>query len=139
VAEKRKIPPAPNALGARGRKLWRAIATRYELRLDELILLESAARTLDDVERLREALVGADLTVRGSAGQPAANPLLAELRQSRSLLAQHFRQLSLPDLDGTGTEVSKPKSTAHQRAARVRWAGHTTRAAQAAARESGGA
>jgi len=137
MAQKRP-QPAPPALGPRGRKLWRAVAVfEYELRIDELILLESACRTFDDVERLRMALVGADLVVRGSAGQPAANPLLAELRQSRSLLAQHFRQLSLPDLDGAGTAVPKPKSAAHQRAARTRWAGHETRAAQAAAREGG--
>ncbi len=135
----KKPPPAPPALGPRGRKAWRAIAATYELRLDEMLILEEACRTLDDVERLRVALVDADLVVRGSAGQPAANPLLAELRQSRSLLAQHSRQLGFPDVDGTGTAVPKPKSVAHQQAARTRWAGHTTRAAQAAARETGGA
>jgi hypothetical protein len=104
-----------------------------------MIILEEACRTRDEVERLRLALLGADLLVLGSAGQYRAHPLLKELRQSRALLAQHFRQLGLPDLDGTGTAVAKPKSAAHQRAARTRWAGHTTRAAQAAARESGGA
>jgi len=135
VAHK-KAPPAPTALGARGRKLWRAITAQYELRLDELVLLEEACRTLDDVERLRLALVGADLLVLGSAGQQRAHPLLGELRASRALLAQHFRQLGLPDLDA---EVAKPKSAPHQRAARARWAGHVTRAEQAAIRESGGA
>jgi len=134
----KKPPPAPAALAARGRKAWRLITAQYELRLDEVILLEEACRTLDDVERLRVALVGADLLVLGSAGQYRAHPLLTELRQSRALLAQHFRQLGFPDLDAAGT-VPKPKSAAHQQAARTRWAGHTTRAAQAAARESGGA
>lgn len=129
-------PPAPAALGTRGRKLWRAVVTQYELRLDELILLESAARTLDDAERLRLALLTADLLVLGSTGQCRAHPLLTELRQSRSLLAQHFRQLGLPDLDA-GTAVAKQKSAAHQRAARARWAGHETRAEQQAAREGG--
>ncbi len=138
MAEK-KAPPAPNALGPRGRKLWRAIVAQYELRLDELVVLEEACRTLDDVERLRSALVGADLLVLGSAGQQRAHPLLTELRQSRSLLAAHFRQLGLPDMDTAGTAMVRPKSTPHQRAARARWAGHTTRAEQAAARESGGA
>lgn len=133
----KKIPPAPAALGPRGRKLWRLITSTYELRLDEVVLLEETCRVLDDAERLRLALVGADLLVPGSAGQLRAHPLLTELRQSRALLAQHFRQLGLPDMDAaTG---AKPKSAAHQRAARTRWAGHTTRAAQRAARESGGA
>jgi len=133
----KKIPPAPVGLGPRGRKLWRAITSTYELRLDEVVLLAETCRVLDDAERLRLALVGADLLVLASAGQYRAHPLLTELRQSRALLAQHFRQLGLPDMDAaTG---AKPKSSAHQQAARTRWAGHTTRAAQAAARESGGA
>lgn len=132
----KKIPPAPAALGNRGRKAWRLITSTYELRTDEMIVLEEACRTLDDAERLRLALLGAALLVPGSAGQLRAHPLLTELRQSRALLAAHWRQLGLPDMDA-GTAVAKPKSAAHQRAAAVRWSGHTTRAEQAAAREGG--
>lgn len=87
--------------------------------MDELIVLEQAARTLDLVEVLRAELTGADLVVRVSQGQPAAHPLLGELRQARGLLAQHFRRLGFNDVDDEGRDLP---SARHQRSAQARWA-----------------
>jgi hypothetical protein len=122
MAEKIRKPSAPAGLGARGRKLWREIVAIYDLRPDDLVILENACRIWDEIERLRVALETAPLLVRGSLGQDRANPLLAEIRQARALQAQLFRRLDLPDVETD--ENRKPKSAQHQHAARARWANH---------------
>lgn len=111
----------PEGLGVAGRRLWREVVAGYELRPDELVLLERAARTLDDVRRLEDALDGAPLTVPGSMGQTRANPLLVELRGMRALLAALLKQLALPDL-GAGAQSDEMTPTRKARkAARARW------------------
>lgn len=87
----------------------------YRLRPDEVLLLEKACRTADDVARLEAALEGEPLTVSGSTGQPRAHPLLIELRGMRTLLAQLLRQLHLPEGESlTASEQAR-------KAALVRW------------------
>ncbi|MDN5918300.1 MAG: hypothetical protein L0I76_24920, partial [Pseudonocardia sp.] len=88
---------APAHLDARGRGFWRAVTTDYELRPDELRVLEDACRELDLIERLDAEQRDTALTVPGSHGQPVAAPLLGELRAHRALLARLLNQLRLPD------------------------------------------
>lgn len=76
-------PKTPHGLAASGRRLWRAVVAEYDLRADELLLLDKACRSADDVARLEAALADAPLLTEGSAGQTRANPLLAELRGMR--------------------------------------------------------
>lgn len=118
-------PRTPPRLGAAGRRLWREIVDTYELRADELLLLEKAARTADDAERLDAAVAEAPLMVTGSQGQPREHPLLAQSRQTRALLAALLKQLALPDDDAAaGTTSGRAPSTASQKAmtaARARW------------------
>jgi hypothetical protein len=95
---------APKGLGESGRKLWSDITGTYQLRPDELRNLEDACREADWVDRLEVDLEGADLTVRGSQGQPVANPLLQEVRQHRQLLRGHLASLKLPDGESAGGE-----------------------------------
>lgn len=112
--------PTPAGLAKQGRKLWRNVTKRYELRPDELILLEHAARTVDLVAGLESAMEGQPLTVKGSMGQEREHPLLSEARQQRALMARLLGQLKLPDegvVDGLGTA----RSVAARDAARSRW------------------
>lgn len=115
-------PERPTGLGAAGRRLWRAVAGGYDLRPDELILLESAARTLDTLAQIEAALVGAPLTVPGSAGQLREHPLMSEARHQRAAVAALLRQLALPDSDD---EIAAVRSAARSRRgrelARERW------------------
>lgn len=113
-----KPPAAPRNLSARARRLWRDVLQRYSLRVDELVLLEQAWRTLDDLDRVSDELRGAELVVPGSMKQPTAHPLLLEARGLRTVFAAHLRQLGLPDVDGT---VGAAQPTQQATAARARW------------------
>lgn len=119
-------PKTPPKMGAAGRRLWRDIVGTYDLRPDELLLLEKASRTADDAERLDAAVAEAPLMILGSQGQPREHPLLAQSRQTRALLAALLKQLALPDdaaASGT-TSTGRAPSTASQKAmtaARARW------------------
>lgn len=122
---RRKTPPG---LGPSGTQLWRETTRNYTLRADELRILEAAAAELDLIETLREEMVGAPLTVRGSLGQPVINPLIPELRQHRATFASLVKQLALPDIaeaepgttSGSGDRWST-RTTKARHAANVRW------------------
>lgn len=109
-------PTAPAHLGGKARKLWRDISGEYELRADELRVLEDACREVDLVERLEESLRSEPLVVEGSQGQPVASPLVQELRQHRVVLARLLAQLKLPDESG-----ARDTSSAARTAAAARW------------------
>ena len=44
----------PRGLGAEGVKLWKSIASEYDLRADELRVLEDACRLADVIAQLRQ-------------------------------------------------------------------------------------
>ena len=70
----------PASLGAKARRLWSEVVGGFDLRPDELRLLEDACREVDVVERIEKALRDTDsLLIPGSKGQLRPNPLLAEL------------------------------------------------------------
>ena len=96
-------PLAPKGLKAAGKRLWADIAGSgtYRLRPDELRILEDACREADLVDRLEAELAKPDtpLTVKGSQGQPVANPLVSEIRQHRQTSKALLGSLKLPDDD----------------------------------------
>lgn len=114
MAENPKIP-APHGLKKRGRKLWRDVIPAYQLRADELVLLETACRCVDLVDQLEADMADQPLTVKGSMGQLRENPLLSETRQQRALLNRTLAQLALPD-DPSVVPVNQ-----HRAAAAARW------------------
>lgn len=109
---------APANLAAAGKRLWSDIADNYELRADEMRVLEDAAREADLIAVLTAGMVGADLLVRGSQGQDVINPLISELRQHRATLARLLSQLKLPDESGS---ASSTRATSARAAANARW------------------
>jgi hypothetical protein len=117
TAPRPKSPPA--GLKLAGRRFWKAVVSAYGLRLDELVLLDSACRTIDLLADLDVAMAGQPLTVLGSMGQQREHPLLSEARQQKALLARLLAQMKLPDLDEvTG---AKPRSVQARAAAQSRW------------------
>lgn len=110
--------PAPAKLGAKAERLWASTTEKWDLRPDELRVLEDACRQVDLVERIEKELADQDLIVRGSQGQPVANPLVQEIRQHRATLQRLLGALKLPDEDGRAAES---RSSAARAAANARW------------------
>jgi hypothetical protein len=110
---------APTKLGAKARRLWNEITDNYELRADELRILEDACREVDLIERLEAAVADGDLIVDGSMKQPVANPLVQELRQHRQTLRSLLASVNLPDDDADAPASSR--STSAREAAAARW------------------
>lgn len=113
-------PRTPRRLAGPGRSLWHSVVGAYELRPDELLLLEKACRTADESARLDEETRAAPLMVTGSTGQQRHNPLLNEARQTRALLAALLKQLALPD-EAREAAKGRDNSTRATNAARARW------------------
>lgn len=114
-------PRTPAGLSTAGRRLWRMVIAAYELRVDELRVLEDAAREADVVARIEAALTAEPLLVVGSTGQTRPNGLLTELRGHRALLATLLRQLDLPDLSRSAGRDAAATSAAARKAAATRW------------------
>lgn len=114
MAESRSIPP-PKGLNLGGRRLWKQVVKAYKLRVDELVLLESACKTVDMIADLEAAMDGQPLTSIGSMGQEREHPLLSEARMQRTYLNRTLAQLKLPDLDQPAA------ANPHRAAAQSRW------------------
>jgi hypothetical protein len=121
-----KMPP-PSGLGAAGRELWEQIATQLAddgLTLDsrEARFLRDACFQADDLARIEAELDGAELTVRGSQGQPVANSLLSEATRARTTIATLLARLELTDpaVAASTGRGSRTTSTSARRAAMIR-------------------
>jgi hypothetical protein len=114
-------PARPSNLGAKSRRVWDDITSQFDLRADELRVLEDCCREIDLIERLEQALQGSDLLVEGSMGQPVASPLVTEVRQHRGTLARLFASLKLPEDAGTSGRSQEERSSAARKAAQARW------------------
>ncbi len=106
---------------SRGAELRQQVLDRYELSPPELLLLEKAAVTANELARLEGELADAPLVVRGSRGQDRPSPLLNEVRGHRRTLEMLLRSLALPV---EGETVGRPRSPRHAAAARERWRRH---------------
>jgi hypothetical protein len=113
----------PPGLGRSGRALWRDVEDGYKLRPDERQLLARACVEVDLLEQLTAAQAEAGPFGVGSAGQPVASPLLAEIRAHNLVLARLLDQLALPADSGRAVELRQARSALGRRAVRARWAG----------------
>jgi len=120
-------PRPPAGLGPAGRRLWRDVATAYQLDRGEVVLLVAACRTVDELTRVEGALAAAAIVVEGSRGQPTTNRLLAEARAHRRTLERLVQALSLPR---PGEEVGRVRSPQAAASARTRWRREGLRAAK---------
>lgn len=105
-----KRPSAPKGVGTAGRKLWREITGKYDLRPDELSTLADACREEDLIARMQDKLddESTHLIVVGSQGQPVANPMVSEIRQHRGTKLAILKALKLPDAPaGVGNGASR--------------------------------
>jgi hypothetical protein len=114
------VPKPPTGLQKPGKRLWKAVVSSFELREDELVLLEAASRLADEISLMDSAMEKMTVLVLGSKQQLRANPLLAEARAHRLALGRILGQLGLADAIDTDGSA---RSTAGRRMARARWSG----------------
>jgi hypothetical protein len=112
-------PSPPRGLKTAGRRLWREVRAAFELRADELRILEAACRLSDELAVLDKALRTAPALTQGSQGQDVMNPLFAAARQHRLALGRLLAQLGLDDADAE--HAGQARSAAGRRLARQRW------------------
>ena len=90
-----------STFAAAGSALWSSIAdgTKYELRPDELVVLDAACKTADVIAELEHEWenLGRPFLTRGSMGQDVIHPLIAEMKGQRAAQARLLAQLKLPD------------------------------------------
>jgi hypothetical protein len=117
-----KLPRAPKGLGTQGQNYWRSMVELYEFDVEKLALLRQAARTIDLLERLQEA-IDADETLiaRGSQGQPVSSPAVSAIKEHRATLIALTKALELPsDAESApGRVMTRSEQASH--AASVRW------------------
>lgn len=110
---KRSCPPG---LGDSAQSLWADVTSQYDLRVDELQVLEQACREADLIAKLEQAQATEPMLTTGSMGQKVISPYISELRQHRAIFSQLLRQLKLPDENG-----ASERSSAARAAANARW------------------
>lgn len=112
--------------GLRGsRAKWDEITARWDLRPDELRVLEDACREMDLVDALAGKLADMPVTAVGSTGQLVVNPLVQEIRQHRTVTAALLKQLKLPEEDAERAQAAADSRSASARhAAKSRWTVH---------------
>jgi len=106
----------PTGLKAAGRRTWQDVTGKYELRFDELDILEDICRLNDQIYRLDKELKDAPLMLKGSQGQDVVNPMVTELRQHRATKKSLWSQLKLPD------DNAEPGVNAQRKGGQSRWA-----------------
>jgi hypothetical protein len=111
----------PSGLSTGGRRLWRAVTRDMDLRPDEVLILEHAARTVDLLGCIDDALTEAPLTVKGSMGQLVEHPLVSESRAQRATPARLLAQLKLPDSDARAVVSAGERTSRARAAASQRW------------------
>jgi hypothetical protein len=114
-----RVPAAPRAAKAAGRRLWRSILAEYELEEHEMALLREMVRTVDQLDGLAATLEAEGLIVRGQGLAPKAHPALVEARQLRIALARLAAALRLPAGDEDSADA-KAGTRRPQRRAGVR-------------------
>lgn len=117
----RIYPAAPKGLAPGGLALWKAIVRTGPLRADHARILEDAVRESDLIDELVEELRGAPKIVLGSQHQQVANPLIAEIRQHRTVLSALLRGLELPKTDSGEAEIAHDAREGAISLARARW------------------
>lgn len=114
----KKPVTAPDSLSEVGARLYRDVASKYDLRPDEMRVLHDACSEADLVDELAAAMADQPKLVKGSQGQLVINPLISEQRQHRLAFASLMKQLKLPD---DGVDSKEARSTQARAAANARW------------------
>ncbi|QRP48978.1 hypothetical protein [Amycolatopsis sp. FDAARGOS 1241] len=93
----------------RGQALYDQVTEAFDLRPDELSILELACFELDTVDRLQKAVDELpSLRTKGSMGQDVSAPELGELRQHSLAFANLISRLKISDEDSDEMPKKSP-------------------------------
>jgi hypothetical protein len=117
------IPEVPDGLGDAGTAFWLRVRRDWTLQPDEDELLFAAARTIDELRRLEQALDDASPVVTGSRGQTRAHPLVREVREHRLALKQLLGAagIGIAEAEAGGGDFGASRSAAGRKLAQQRW------------------
>jgi phage terminase small subunit len=101
-------PRAPAHLSLASRRLWNSIQRDFELRDDELSVLELALKSLDRARNAAERLDNEGLTLPGRTGD-RVHPLVAVERSASLTFGRLMRQLGLSDDDVAAGTAARPR------------------------------
>lgn len=110
IKEPEQGPPPPDWLKAKGKHLWEAVTSQYELTPAALVLLGEACRTADRLERMAAALSSrstlwfelGDVELPEDKGIPiVVNGMIGEARQLQTTLRQTLNQLGVVSTSST--------------------------------------
>jgi hypothetical protein len=106
--------PAPESLGSAGASKWSAIVKDYDLRADELAILENACRAADMISGVEKVWSdeGRPMYTKGSMGQLVEHPAPKGIRAWQTTMDTALARLKLPDLDG-GEDVNQNRDAAN--------------------------
>lgn len=95
----------PGGLDESGTRLWESVADAFDLDVHEQLVLLSACRTVDLLDRLSAQAARSPLTVRNAKGEEVTNPVVTEHRQQSLVLARLLASLRMP----SGEEDGRPQ------------------------------
>ena len=101
----------PELLEGSGLALWRKLNGELDFEPHEAQLAVELCRTVTLCEQLHRQLLAEGLVVQGQRGAKA-NPIMAELRQQRIVVARLTASLAILPGDGDGAAAGKPRGAA---------------------------
>lgn len=120
-----RIPEPPVEVvkaGEAAEAFWRRVVVRWELRTDELRILQDACVQLALVDRLQYEADRSDVLIEGSRGQLRPNPIFDAVRQHRLALTNILKSLNIPESDEEEAARAERRHNKAVKAARTRWA-----------------
>lgn len=110
-------PKPPENLSVSGRKLWKQVVSKYQLRADELRTLEDACAATDMVQMFTQSWLdlGQPLISKGSMGQEVEHPLIGSIDKQRKARQAFLRQLKLPDDPSGAGQVNQNRAAGQSR------------------------
>jgi phage terminase small subunit len=106
-------PPAPKHLSSEAKKWWTAVNETYDLAPHELLLLQSAAESWDEMQRARATTAKEGQTFVDRYGCPRPHPAVAIARDAKVTFNRTLRQLNL-DVETPSGSVRPPHLNSRQ-------------------------
>jgi hypothetical protein len=105
------VSPTPS----RGEAFRQRVTDDYELQPDDVELLTEAARMLDLLEALHEAVKEDGPLIRDAKGNLVTHPATVEARQVREALRKTLHALGIPDAEGDNVRTRSARNAAERR------------------------
>lgn len=101
----------PEMLDGAGLALWRKLNDELEFEAHDEVIAVELCRTVSLCEQMQRRLLDEGLVVEGQRGAKV-NPIAAELRQQRILVARLKASLGIPPADDDQPAKPKPRGAA---------------------------